>query len=369
MYEVVHREKTSRASSSTSTLDDQEKKVVSGEGMGQEVLCGPLLMQGQGEKQPLVRKQPVTKAATVDLPVEQSMACMTKNSSGKSLARSAPSEGVCADQPPFKKPRVENNSIADWSSGSYSLQPGPSQQESFTALGIPATASASGLQHMAPFGANHTHVFMHHTESSIPVSWQYPFSSQPPTQVATPVATPVPNLGPFPSSLHPSVSGPFSSAFVPPVSGPHASAQVSTVSGTYSSLGTVPVPTFEHFSNPFRHLNATSSFYPGTESGVGSRARDAILTKSAEGPPQPHKNTAHKSLTKIEYSKLLEGLGRRLCRVGLVQQPRIPRFSPENVTGAVELPKSQCDIQNSTSTIVSKSVQRMSQSLVPGVVL
>ena len=360
MYEVVHREKTSKASSSTSTLNEQEKKVVAGEGMGQEVLCGPLLMQVQGEKQPPIKKQPVTKAATVDLPVEQSMASITKNLSG-----TAPSEGVSADQPPFKKPRVENNSVADWRSGSYPLQPGQSQQESFTALGIPATASASGLQHMAPFGANHTHVFMHHTESSIPVSWQYPFSSQPPT----PVATPVPNLGPFPSSLYPSVSGPFSSAFVRPVSGPHASAQVPTVSGTYSSLGTVPVPTFEHFSNPSRHLNATSSFYPGIESGVGSRARDAILTKSMEGPSQPNKTIAHKSLTKIEYSKLLEGLGRRLCRVGLVQQPRIPRFSPENVTGAVELPKSQCDIQNSTSTIVSESVQRMSQSLVQGVIL
>ena len=367
MYEVVHGEKTSKASCSTSTLNEQ-KKVVSGEGTDQEDIFGSLSMQGQGEKQTPVKKRPVTKSATLDLLMEQSMVSMTKNFSGKPLARSAPSEVVSAEQPPFKKPRVENIPRADWS-GDNPLQPGLSQQESFTALGIPATASASGLQHMAPFGANHTHVFMHHTESSIPVSWQYPFSSQPPTPVSTPVATPVPNLGPFPSSLHPSVSGPFSSAFVPPVSGPHASVQVRTVPGTYSSLGTVPVPSFEHFSNPFRHLNATSSFYPGTESGVGSRARDAILTKSVEGPSLPHKTIAHKSLTKIEYSKLLEGLGRRLCRVGLVQQPRIPRFSPENVTGAVELPKSQCDIQNSTSTIVSNSVQRMSQSLVQGVVL
>ena len=328
MYEVVHGEKTSKASCSTSTLNEQ-KKVVSGEGTDQEDIFGSLSMQGQGEKQTPVKKRPVTKSATLDLLMEQSMVSMTKNFSGKPLARSAPSEVVSAEQPPFKKPRVENIPRADWS-GDNPLQPGLSQQESFTALGIPATASASGLQHMAPFGANHTHVFMHHTESSIPVSWQYPFSSQPPTRAATPV----PNLSPFPSSLHPSVSGPYASAQVPPVF------------GTNLSLGTVPVPTFQHFSNPSRHLDTISSFYHCAGSGISSTARDvAIVAKSMEGPCQPHKTAAHKSLKKNEHNKLLEGLGRCLCQVGLVHQPKIPFYSPENVTGAVELPKSQWDIR------------------------
>ena len=329
MYEVIHREKTSKASSSTSTLSKQ-KKVVSREGTRQGDVCGSLLIQGQGEKQSPVKKRPVTKPATLDLLMEQSMASITKNLSGKPLARSAPSEGVSAEQPPFKKPRVENIPTADWNGDSNSLQPAPSQQDSFTALGIPATASASGLQHMGPFGANHTHVFMHHTESTIPVSWQYPFSSQPPTQAATSVS----NLSPFPSSLHPSDSG------------PHVSAQVPPVFGTSPSLGSVPVLTLKHFSNPSRHLNTTSSFDCCAGSGVGDTARDAaIVAKPMEGLCQPHKTTAHKSLTKNEHNRLLEGLGRYLCQVGLVQQPKIPCCSPGKVTGAVELLKSLWDIR------------------------
>ncbi|KAG0601215.1 hypothetical protein M758_11G093400 [Ceratodon purpureus] len=199
---------------------------------------------------------------------------------------------IASGQPTSMKHRLGNDTVSNhWGINQNPQQPEVLQQEPYTALGIPATALTSGLQTIASYSANHTHVFLDPVENTIPLSWQYPFTTQ--------VTTSLPTFGPFPSVKFP------------------------TVASTFSIATTVPIPIFEHFPgvSSSRHVNAATTVLPCSE----NRSRDCISdVELADCGPQSHKAlTAPRLLTKVENSKLLLGLGRRLCKqAGLEPKPK-----------------------------------------------
>lgn len=270
MYEVVHVEKAS--SSSTSTPTKQEKKLAT----GQAVPPTPDSLQTHIER--------ISESLSPNV-VSGSMS-VKKAQVEKHIPLEEPSlvvmPAVVEQQPTALKPGLENpTTTSNW--GIKHFNPLQRQQEPYTALGIPATARSSGLQHMASYSANHTHVFLDPVTNTIPLSWQYPFTGH----TTTVTTSSVPTLGPFPSVVTPSNPKPT----------------------------TVPVLVFEHFP-----LNATATIVPCSEPGVDSRKRDSAgnNTKVAEGGPSKAPS-APKSLTKEENTKLLVGLARRLCLAGLEQ--------------------------------------------------
>ncbi|KAG0607472.1 hypothetical protein M758_8G031500 [Ceratodon purpureus] len=297
MYEVVHGEK---ASSSMSTPTNQEK-LTTGERTGQDVPSTPGSVQ-----MPLQRISSMTESLSpnvvsgsmpVKAQVEKHIPLEKPSfTSPRSLVQVTSSRGV----PDSKS--LEHSTMSNWGIKYNPLQH-PSQhlellqQEPYTALGIPATARYSGLQQMASYSANHTHVFLDPVDNTLPLSWQYPFTSQ----ASTSVTASLPTLGPFPSTSTPSAPKTFSS--------------------------TVPTPLFENGPGvPSLNLNATATMFPCSESGVDSRTKDsASNAKLADGGPQVHKALkAPKPLTKSDHTKLFLDLGRRLCLAGIEHKSRVP---------------------------------------------
>lgn len=279
MYEVVHGEK---ASSSTSTPSHQENNLTPGEKTGQVVT--PALDSASTQVERTSAKNPPTSSLSHNF-LSDSMLIKTQVENNVPVVDVSFSQPV-AEQPAVMKPVVENATT------NQTPQHLDLFLEPYTALGIPATARSSGLQHMASYSANHTHVFLDPLENTIPLSWHYYFTSQAPISITTSV----PTLGPFPSLFNTSVSG------------------------SHSVANTVSIPIFEHFKgvSSSMQLNAASTLFPCPASGIDSRTRDSSsIVKMTEGVPQTQKATAPKALTKEQNSQLLLGLGRRLCLAGV----------------------------------------------------
>ena len=331
MYEVVHGEK---ASSSTSTQTNQEKLTI-GERTGQDVPPTPtsvhMHLQGISSVKeflipnvPNIVSCPMPLKAQVEKPSFTSPSPLVMITVDRTSDQSvAPSFKVTSFEAPRGVPdsiSMEHSTMPNWGIKHNPLQnPSPHlellQQEPYTALGIPAQARYSGLQQMASYSANHTHVFLDPVDNTIPLSWQHPFTSQ----TSAPVTALVPTRGPFPSAFGPSVTQTFSS--------------------------TVPTPVFENFPavSSVKNLNATSTVVP--EPGVDSRLRDSTSNaKLTEGGPQVHKTVkAPKPLTKADHTKLFLGLGRRLCRTGVEQKTKKTR-NPGSVGMSKPLLESQIPV-------------------------
>lgn len=298
MYEVVHREK---ASSSASTDTQRDKQTPYAEGAGQEIAsCVSTLVQE--EKHPSIQQPLSTNVSQEVEPPgkKRTREFSIQTSPGNLLGEYAPADYLIksSPEPPAKRVKHQRAILPKWTDGQQVSQQlhqhlhqlsqqtpyQPYQHQPYTALGIPATASASGLQQMGQFNA--TRVFLPPLENSIPLSWQYPFSQTGPNQMP---AAPVLNLGPFPSSA------------IPP------SAPV-----TYSTMASVPIPNFDHFPGPAPAMlhPSTSSLFPCSDIGTGCTERDPA--KSVEGIAHAQRFSGSKALTKVETSKLLEGLGRRI---------------------------------------------------------
>jgi hypothetical protein len=302
MYEIVGRE---NASSSTSMPNPVEQQKIMPNIAGQE---NP------------------TSAST---PTQEENATLMKESLDKSLTHDYLSNMLkesikkSTEEPAFRMTKRQRPLLPKWNA---------EQSTAWTALGIPATASASGLQQMSQFRPNSLFWQQPSKISTFP-TWQYPLSSHMPTVAPTPTRM-----------AHP---GQMSSVPLLPVS---------------ASIPAAP----NHPTTPF-------SFFPSATvppsdycngSGVGSLKMELAGAATSDRVSLAHRTMVLKPLTKVATMKQLEGLGRRICQQGLesVQQPRNPKFSLEDISATLEGSNVVSGVQRLPSSLVVEDLQKTPQA-------
>jgi hypothetical protein len=303
MYEIVGRE---NASSSTSMPNPVEQQKIMPNIAGQE------------------------NPTSVSYITQEENATLMKESLDKSLTHDYLSNMLkeefikkSTEEPAFRMTKRQRPLLPKWNA---------EQSTAWTALGIPATASASGLQQMSQFRPNRLFWQQPSKISTFP-TWQYPLPSHMPTVAPTPARM-----------AH---SGQMSSVPLLPVS---------------ASIPAAP-----------NHLTAPFSFFPSATvppsdycngSGVGSLKMELAGAATSDRVSLAHRTMVLKPLTKVATMKQLEGLGRRICQQGLesVQQSRNPKFSLEDISATLEGSNVVSGVQRLPSSLVVEDLRKTPQA-------
>jgi hypothetical protein len=303
MYEIVGRENASSSTSMTNPVEQQK-----------------IMPNIAGQENP-------TSAST---PIQEENATLMKESLDKSLTHDYLSNMLkeesikkSTEEPASRMTKRQRPLLPKWNA---------EQSTAWTALGIPATASASGLQQMSQFRPNRLFWQQPSKISTFP-TWQYPLPSHMPTVAPTPARM-----------AHP---GQLSSVPLLPVS---------------ASIPAAP-----------NHPTAPFSFFPSATvqpsgycngSGVGSLKMELAGAATSDRVSLAHRTMVLKPLTKVATMKQLEGLGRRICQQGLesVQQPRNPKFSLEDISATLEGSNVVSGVQRLPSSLVVEDLQKTPQA-------